>query len=125
MSESTAKKRTVYRKGGLLDFPEHILERSKYGYKWRSAEKLSQMSDNYDPDGWELFHDKDGKTIKRGDLILAQMPKDMYDAMKAEKEEARVGQIRFLMESQAAEMEREGHEFRKKGGKIKFEFKQE
>lgn len=119
------KKRTVYKKGALLDFPETLCDKTKYGYKWRSAEKLSQLSDGYDPDGWELVKDKDGKHVRRGDLILAQMPKDMYDAMKESKEEDRKMQLNLLMENQAAELERDSHDFRKKGGKIKFEFKQE
>lgn len=119
------KKRTVYKPGNLLDMPEHMLDRSKYGYKWRSAEQLSALSDGYDPKHWELFKDKEGKLVRRGDLILAQMPIDMYQAMKEHKDEARKQQTQLLFEKQAAEFERDSHEFRKKGGKIKFEFKQE
>lgn len=120
-----AKKRTVYKPGNLLDFPEHLLDRSKFGYKWRSQEQLSALSDGYDPKHWELFKDKDGKPIKRGDLVLAQMPIDMYTAMKEAKEETRKNQTKLLVENDAAQMDRDAHEFRKKGGKVKFEFKQE
>jgi len=119
------KKRTVYREGNRLDFPEHMLDRSRYGYKWRSAERLAGMTDGYDPKGWELFKDKDGKHVRRDDLILAQMPIDMWKAMKEQKDEARENQTRLLFDQQAAEMDRDSHEFRKKGGKVKFEFKQE
>lgn len=119
------KKRTVYKPGNLLDFPEHMLDRAKFGYKWRSAEQLSALSDGYDPKGWSLYKDSEGKHVKRGDLVLAQMPIDMYEAMKDYKKEQREAQTRLVMEKQAAEFERDSHEFRKKGGKIKFEFKQE
>lgn len=122
---SETKKRTVYKPGNLLDFPEHMIDRTKYGYKWRSAEQLAALSDGYDPKGWELFKDKDGKHVKRGDLILAQMPIDMYQAMKDFKDEQRRQQSQLILEKQASEFERDSHEFRKKGGKIKFEFKQE
>lgn len=123
--ETTEKKRTTYKRGNLLDFPEHMLNRSLYGYKWRSQERLAGMSDGYDPQGWEIVKDKDGKPIRREDLVLAQMPIDMYQAMKEQKKEDRESQTRLLLETQAAEFERESHEFRKAGGKIKFEFKQE
>jgi len=119
------KKRTVYKPGSLTDFPEHMLDRSKYGYKWRASEQLAGLSDGYDPKGWELFKDKEGKFIKRGDLVLAQMPIDMYRAMQEAKQEARDNQTRLLFDQQAAEFDRDSHEFRKKGGKVKFEFKQE
>lgn len=119
------KKRTVYKPGNLLDFPEQLLDRTRYSYKWRAAEQLAGMSDGYDPKGWELFKDKDGKYVKRGDVILAQMPLDMYRAMKEDKEATKKRQTELLFENQAAELERESHEFRKKGGKVKFEFKQE
>lgn len=122
---TTEKKRTVYKPGKLTDFPEHLLDRTRYGYKWRAAEQLAGLSDGYDPKQWELFKDKEGKYIKRGDLILAQMPIDLYKAMKEAKEEARVAQNRLIFENQAAELDRDSHEFRKKGGKVKFEFKQE
>lgn len=118
------KKRTVYKQGNLLDFPDH-LDQTKYGFKWRSAEQLAGMSDGYDPKGWELYKDKDGKHIRRGDLILAQMPIDMYQAMKDSKQEAREASAKHLIEQEAAQLDRDSHEFRKKGGKIKFEFKQE
>lgn len=121
----TEKKRTTYKRGSQLDMPEHVLNRAQYGYRWISAERLAEATDGYEPRGWSLFKDSDGKHIRRGDLILAQMPKDMFDAMKEEKEEARNLQLKLLLESQAAEMERDAHEFRKKGGKVKFEFKQE
>lgn len=125
MADTTTKKRTVYKPGNLLDFPEHMLDRSKYGYKWRSQEQLAGLSDGYDPKHWELFKDKDGKYVKRGDLVLAQMPIDMYTAMKEAKDQARKQQSQLLLEKQASDFERESHDFRKKGGKIKFEFKQE
>ena len=124
-TKTTEKKRTVYKPGNLLDFPEHMLDRTRYGYKWRSQEQLAQLSDGYDPKGWELFKDKDGKVVKRQDLVLAQMPIDMYNAMKEYKDEVRKAQSQLVLEKQAAEFERESHDFRKKGGKIKFEFKQE
>jgi len=119
------KKRTSYKRGNELDLPEHNLDRSQYGYRWISASKLAEATDGYEPRGWELFKDKDGKHVRRGDLILAQMPKDMHNAMIEAKEEARKSQMQLLLESQTAQTERDSHEFRKKGGKIKFEFKQE
>ncbi len=122
--QKTEKKRTVYKQGSLLDFPKN-LDTANYGFKWRSAEQLAGMSDGYDPKGWELYKDKDGKYVKRGDVILAQMPIDMYRAMKDGKKEAADNQTKLLFEEQASQLDRETHEFRKKGGKIKFEFKQE
>lgn len=124
MSTETPKKRTVYKRGNDLDLPAG-LDKVNYGYRWISAEKLAAATDGYEPRGWALYTNKEGKHVRRGDLILAQMPKDMHDAMREEKEDARKNQIRLLMEDQAAQMERESHDFRKKGGKIKFEFKQE
>lgn len=124
VADNTTKKRTVYKPGSLTDFPKD-LDWSKYGYKWRSAEQLSALSDGYDPKQWELHTDANGKHIKRGDLILARMPIDLYRAMKDAKEEARKNQTKLLIENETAQMERDAHEFRKKGGKIKFEFKQE
>ena len=121
---SAEKKRTVYKTGNLLDFPPN-LDWVNYGYKWRSQEQLAALSDGYDPKHWQLYKDKDGKTVKRGDVILAQMPIDMYKAMKDSKEEARINQTKLLIEQEASEFDRNAHEFRKKGGKIKFEFKQE
>lgn len=119
------KKRTSYTPGNTLDMPEHILDRKAYGYRWINAEKLAEATDGYEPRGWVLFKDKDGKHIRRGDLILAQMPKDMHDAMKKTKDDARKLQHDLMLDSQRAESDRESHEFRKKGGKINFEFKQE
>ena len=119
------KKRTVYKQGNLMDFPEQVMDRSKYGYKWRSQEQLAGLSDGYDPKHWEIAKDKDGKPIKRGDLILAQMPMDMYKAMQEAKQANRERQTALLFENQAAQLERDSHDFRKKGGKIKFEFTQE
>lgn len=127
MSDKAApesKKRTVYKQGNLLDFPKD-LDHTKYGYKWRSAEQLAALSDGYDPKQWQLHTDANGKHIRRGDLILARMPIDLYKAMKEAKEEVRVNQMKLLVENESAQMERDAHEFRKKGGKIKFEFKQE
>lgn len=118
------KKRTIYKAGNLLDFPSH-LDWTRFGFKWRSAEQLSALSDGYDPKQWELYKDKEGKPIRRGDLVLAQMPIDLYRAMKEAKDEARSNQMKLLLEDQADQLERESHDFRKKGGKIKFEFKQE
>lgn len=119
------KKRTVYKPGSHLDMPEHLLDRKQYGYRWISAERLAEATDGYEPRGWALFKDKDGKHIRRGDLILAQMPKDLFDAMKEEKERARRDQMELLLQGQAEQLERASHEFRKKGGKLKFEFSQE
>jgi hypothetical protein len=119
------KKRTTYKPGNLLDFPEHLMDRAKYGYKWRSQEQLAALSDGYDPKHWQIALDKDGKSIKRGDLVLAQMPIDMYQAMKDHKDEVRRSQTQLLLEKEAAQFDRDSHEFRKKGGKVKFEFKQE
>lgn len=124
MSAEVNKKRTVYKRGSDLDLPSG-LDHVNYGYRWINAEKLAAATDGYEPRGWALYTDKGGKHVRRGDLILAQMPKDMHDAMKEAKEEARKGQLQLLLEDQVAEMDRAGHDFRKKGGKIKFEFKQE
>lgn len=118
------KKRTVYKRGSDLDLPAG-LDKAKYGYRWISAEKLAAATDGYEPRGWALYTDTAGKHVRRGDLILAQMPIDMYNAMKEDKEDARKSQLKLLIEDQAAQMERDAHEFRKKGGKIKFEYKQE
>lgn len=122
--QKVEKKRTVYKQGNLLDFPKD-LDWANYGYKWRSAERLAGLSDGYDPKGWELHTDKNGKHIRREDLILARMPIDMYRAMKESKEDMRKQQTQLLLDGQAAQLERDSHEFRKKGGKIKFEFTQE
>ena len=121
---TTTKKRTVYKRGNDLDLPAG-LDKAKFGYRWISAEKLAAATDGYEPRGWALHTNAEGKHVRRGDLILAQMPIDMYNAMKEEKEDARKGQMKLLIEDQAAQMERDAHEFRKKGGKIKFEYKQE
>lgn len=121
---TTTKKRTTYKRGGELDFPPG-LDTTNYGFRWINAEKLAAATDGYEPRGWALYKDKAGNHVRRGDLILAQMPKDMHDAMKELKEEARLQQVKFLVEAQAAEMDKLAHEFRKKGGKVKFEFKQE
>lgn len=122
---NTQKKRTVYKQSDMLAFPEAVMNRAEYGYRWISAERLNEASDGYEPRGWQLFKGPDGKHVRRGDLILAQMPIDMYNAMKEAADEARRSQIRLLIESQVAQTEHDSHEFRKKGGKIKFEFKQE
>jgi hypothetical protein len=39
---------------------------------------------------------KEGKLVRRGDLILAQMPIDLYQAMKEHKDEARKQQTQLL-----------------------------
>jgi flagellar basal body L-ring protein FlgH len=130
MSDTTAKastqpkKRTTYKAGNETDFPQN-LDWSNYSYKWRSIERISALTDGYDPKHWELYKDKDGKTIKRGDLILVQMPIDLYRSMQDQKEENRRSAAALLVQAQNAQQDRDEHEFRKKGGKIKFEFKQE
>jgi hypothetical protein len=118
------KKRSTYKRGSKLDLPTGI-DKSKYGYRWISAERLAAASDGYEERGFELHKTEEGKEVRRGDLVLGRMPIDQYNAMKAEKEEARVNQMALLVEAQAEQEAREGHEFKKKGGKIKFEFKQE
>lgn len=118
------KKRSTYQRGSMTDLPKHV-DKTKYGYRWISATKLSENSDEYEPRGWEVDKNAEGKTTKRGDLILGRMPIDQFEAMKAEKETARKEQIGLLGQQQAEENERDSHEFRKKGGKVKFELKQE
>lgn len=126
VKSQVAPKRTQYKPGGLTDFPEHIMNRAQFGYRWISQSKLAEASDGYEPRGWEIFKEKDtGKVVKRGDLILAQMPIDMYkDFLTAEKT-AREDQVRLVLEGLHADEERLTDEFRRKGGKVKFEFKQE
>jgi hypothetical protein len=118
------KKRSTYKRGAAGDLPGHV-DKSKYYYRWLNANKVAQNSDYYDPRGYELDKNADGKTTVREDRILGRMPIDLYEAMKEEKEEARKSQLQLVLESQAAQEERDSHEFKKKGGKIKFEFTQE
>lgn len=120
----TTKKRSTYGAGSRLDLPKHV-DKSKYGYRWISADRLAENSDGYEPRGWELDKDPEGKVTKRGDLVLGRMPIDMHQEMKQAKEEARVNQMQLMLERQSADEERATHEFRKKGGKIKFEYKQD
>lgn len=122
---SDTKKRTVYKAGSLLDMPEQILDRANYSYRWINAEKLAEASDGYEPRGWELFKDKEGRTIKRGDLILAQMPIDRWNSIREAAEEEQKNYLKLLLEGQAAQEEKLTHEFKKKGGRVKFEFTQE
>lgn len=116
------KKRTTYKRGSNLDLPTTV-DKSKYAYRWT---KVSKNSDDYDPRGWEVDLSKDGKPSRRGeDLVLSRMPLDMFEEMSAEKDADRKNQIKHFFEQQAAEDEKDSHEFKKKGGKVKFEFKQE
>jgi len=118
------KKRTTYKKGSLVDLPAHI-DKSKFGYRWLNATKLSENTDGYEPRGYELDKNDEGKVTRRGDLVLGRMPIDQYEAMKEEKDEARKSQMELFFTQQAAEEERLTHEFKKKGGKVKFEFTKE
>jgi hypothetical protein len=119
------KKRSTYKKGSLLDLPNHA-DKSKFAYRWVNANKVSQSSDGYDPRGWELDKNAEGNTTRRGDdAILARMPLDLFEDMKAQKDEERLNQVKTYLEAQAAAEEELSHEFRKKGGKTKFKFEQE
>ncbi len=118
------KKRSIYNRGSRLDLPKHV-DKSKYGYRWIGAESLSAASDGYEHRGWEVDKSPEGSVTRRQDLILGRMPIDMFEAMKADKEEARLNQMKHFMQKQAADEDRLTHEFKKKGGKVKFEFTQE
>jgi hypothetical protein len=120
----TEKKRSTYNKGSKLDLPKHI-DSTKYGYRWISSERLAENSDGYEPRGWEIDKSEEGKTTRRGDLVLGRMPIDMFTEMKEQKDTDRKDQMQLLLEKQSAEEEKEFHEIKKKGGRVKFEFKQE
>lgn len=122
MSENV-KKRSTYKAKDRLALPDSI-DKKKYGYRWLSKDRLAENSDGYDPRGWELHKEADGKTLVRGDLVLGRMPIDEYEEMKAEKDQARRDQMELVLQKQAENLERESHEFRKKGGKIQFNFEQ-
>lgn len=117
------KKRTTYKVGSTTTLPKHV-DKTKFGYRWLSADKLAAASDGYEHRGYEVDKNPEGNTTKRGDLILGRMPIDAFEDMKQQKEEARVDQLKLFMEKQAADDERDSHEFKKKGGKVKFEFTQ-
>jgi hypothetical protein len=118
------KKRSTYKRGSLADLPSHV-DKSKYGYRWINAERLHENSDGYEPRGFELDKTAEGKVTRRGDLILGRMPIDMHNAMRDQKDEERKSQLELLFQKQAAQEDKDSHEFKKKGGRVKFEFKQE
>jgi hypothetical protein len=118
------KKRTTYNRGSRLDLPKHV-DKTKFGYRWINAENLKENTDGYEPRGYQLDTDESGKHTRRGDLVLARMPIDMYEAMKAQKEEDKLRQTELIFQRQAEQAEQEAFAFRKKGGRIKFELKQE
>jgi hypothetical protein len=119
------KKRSTFSQGTQIDMPEDKLDRKKYSYRWLNAEVLAAASDGYEPRGWGIFKDAEGKTIRRGDLILGDMPIDRYREMKDAEDAEKRDQMSLFFEGQAAEEERLTHDFKKKGGKVKFEFTQE
>jgi hypothetical protein len=115
------KKRSTYNPGDKLKMPEHLLDRKKYGYRWVRATAFSENSYDYEPRGYEKAKSPTGEIIKSGDLILAQMPVDMYEARKESIEQARLDQIERLQENQKSEHDMIRHAVKKAGGKIKIE----
>lgn len=120
----TEKKRTTYKKGSKFDLPKSV-DQKKYGYRWVGKEKFADSPDGFDERGYELCKSEEGSVIRNGDLLLARMPIDMHEERKASIEEARVGQNEFVLDKQAAEDDKLAHEFKQKGGKMKFNYSQE
>jgi hypothetical protein len=125
MTEKVEKKRSTYKPGNDFDFPEHLLDRKKYGYRWVAAAKFESNSDEYESRGWVKFKDSEGRSVRHKDCYLAQMPIDQYEARKEYKDNLRDEQTKLFFENLAAEEERASHDFKKKGGKVKFQFTQE
>lgn len=118
------KKRSTYKKGSKLDLPQGI-DKAKYGYRWIGQDRFQDNSDGYEERGYEIHKDADGKPVRRGDLLLGRMPIDAHSDRREENEKARVEQTQYVLEKQAAEDEQMAHEFKKKGGKMKFNYSQE
>lgn len=123
---STNKKRSVYKPGSLLDFPQWSIDDKANSYRWLNAELLAAATDGYEPRGWAIAKDpKTSNPVRRGDLILGSMPIDKYREMKDYEDEMKRDQVRMVVQAQAEAEEVLTHDFKKKGGRTKFEFTQE
>lgn len=122
----TEKKRSVFKPGALTDMPAFAANDKANKYRWLNAELLASATDGYEPRGWSIAKDPtSGNSIRRGDLILGIMPMDQWQQVKEYKDNERREQTQLFFEKQAADDERISHEFKKLGGRTKFEFKQE
>lgn len=120
------KKRTSYKRGTTTSLPSHV-DKKKYGYRWLNASKLAAASDGYESRGYEIDKDPAGQVTRRDDLILGRMPLDVFEEMKAQKDEDRLGQMALLKEHHAEQQAVQEHQLKKMGGRVqgKFELKQE
>lgn len=123
--KSPEKKRTTYIPKNSFDMPEQMLDRKKFAYAWVAIKKYDHSVDEYEARGWVKFKTPDGKVVRLEEHYLAQMPIDQFEARQKYKDEQRDEQTRLFFDTQAAEEERLSHDFRKKGGKVKFSFTQD
>lgn len=121
--KTETKKRSTYKKGNFLDFPKWC-DLASYGYRWLSANKLAAASDGYESRGWSVAKDPSGQITRRDDLILGQMPRDMYEDMLDQKREDAQTQTQMVLERQAANDEMIKDQMKSLGGKVKFTYEQ-
>jgi len=95
-------------------------DKSKYAHRWINADVVNERSDGYDPRGWVVSKDPEGKPLRYKDVILAQMPIEEAEERRQEKIDATKLQTESVLGNMAHEVERLSHEVKKLGGKIRF-----
>lgn len=116
-----AKKRTIYSPKGMLELPREAAEDKEHKYRWVSKRRNAR-SDGFDPRGWVIYRDSEGKTLEAHDAILYRMPIDEWQAMKEYKDNIARTQIQTVLDNIESQQDRLRFEVEKLGGRIESNF---
>jgi len=120
-SKPAEKKRTIYSRKGWLELPKWAAEDKLHKFRWVS-DRRSARSDGFDPRGWSIARDPEGKVLKAADATLHKMPIDEWEAMMEFKNNAARTQIQTVLDNIEHQHDRLRFEVEKLGGSIKHGF---
>lgn len=121
---ATEKKRSSYNRKSQFSFPEWTKDDKKFGYRWINAAKHNDRSDGFDHRGWVLAkipegQPKAGEYLRNKDCILAKMPIEEIEDIRARVAEETRMNTEAVAGAQKELSDQVAHEFKQAGGKLK------